>query len=122
MLDEELLFQCPCCNAELGVDTSGELFLLEEAPLESNQTKGLGGLRVTHSGSTPADMTLFNQQIKPQRDSLINVPVLGNHPRALDYEKEKAAKALNAANKKDLRSRSISPTTTTTTTNEQPHD
>ena len=113
-MEDELILDCPNCNCTLTVDNAGDLVIVEEPVLAANEAKGLGGLRVEHSGATPDDLKLFNQQHHKSRESLTDVPFLGNHPRMLTEEEELAAAKLIEANEKDLKKRAISPNTKTT--------
>ena len=113
-MEEALILCCPNCSSELGIDDAGDLFVIEPPVLAANEAKGLGGLRVEHSGATPDDLKLFNQQHHKSRESLTDVPFLGNHPRMLTEEEELAAAKLIEANEKDLKKRAISPNTKTT--------
>lgn len=107
MDNEEFTLVCPCCNASLTVDESGDLELIQRPELAENQKFGLGGVRVEYFGATPRDVQLFNQQDKKKRESLLDVPVLGNNPKALQFE---ADKAIETANTNDLKRRNIQPT------------
>jgi hypothetical protein len=61
MDDIELL--CPCCSAVLGVDDAGDLFLIEEAPLEPGMSRGIGGLTVVDADPNWREYNYrFNQQ------------------------------------------------------------
>ena len=112
--EETIYFVCPHCSTDLFIDDAGDLAIDELPPLEANQTRGIAGLKVQHSGASPDDLKMHNQQQRPQRESLLDIPYLGNHPKILSKEQEAADKKLQDANNKDLRSRSITPTTTTT--------
>ena len=116
--EETIYFVCPHCSTDLFIDEAGDLAIDELPPLEANQTRGIAALKVQHSGACPEDLQLFNQQQRPQRESLLNVPYLGSHPTMLSKEEEAANQKLEEASNKDLRSRNITPTKTTTNSNE----
>lgn len=62
---EDIELTCPCCNALLGVDDSGDLFLLEEPPLEPGVSRGIGGLTVVDADPRWREQNYaFNQQAK----------------------------------------------------------
>ena len=110
MEEEELILCCPHCNSELGIDESGDLFVIDLPELEANESRGISGLKVQHSGATPRDLALFNQQQNKIRESLTDVPFLGNDPRMLSKEAAAADQAITDANNKDLKKRAITPT------------
>ena len=105
MEEEELYFVCPNCSCGLVIDSAGDLVVDELPELEANESRGISGLTVQHSGATPDDLKLFNQQHNKARESLIDVPVLGNDPRAIKWEQ-----SISDANNKDLKKRNIQPT------------
>ncbi|QNI54300.1 hypothetical protein SynBIOSE41_01789 [Synechococcus sp. BIOS-E4-1] len=105
MEEEELYFVCPSYSAGLVIDSAGDLVVDQLPELEANESRGISGLKVQHSGATPDDLKLFNQQKNKARESLIDVPVLGNDPRAVQWEQ-----AISDANNKDLQKRNIQPT------------
>ena len=106
MEDDDLILFCPNCSCRLGIDSSGDLVVDELPELEPNQSRGIAGLRVQHSGASPDDLKLFNQQNRPKRESLIDVPVLGNDSRAIQWEQ-----SISEANNADLKKRNIKPST-----------
>ena len=62
---EDLELTCPCCNALLGVDDTGDLVLLEEPPLEPGVSRGIGGLTVVDADPRWREQNYgFNQQGK----------------------------------------------------------
>lgn len=62
---EDIELTCPCCSALLGVDDSGDLFLLEEPPLEPGVSRGIGGLTVVDADPRWRERNyLFNQEAK----------------------------------------------------------
>lgn len=104
-MEDDLYFVCPNCSCGLVIDDAGDLVVDELPELPDNQSKGLGGLKVEHSGVHPEDLKMFNQQQNKTRESLIDVPVLGNDPRAVEWES-----TITEANNKDLNKRNIKPT------------
>ena len=63
MMEDDIELICPCCNAILGVDETGDLFLLEEPPLEPGVSRGLGGLTVVDADPRWRETNYrFNQQ------------------------------------------------------------
>ena len=62
---EDIELTCPCCSALLGVDDTGDLFLLEEPPLEPGMSRGIGGLTVVDADPRWREQNYsFNQQGK----------------------------------------------------------
>ena len=62
-MTEDLELTCPCCSALLGVDDTGDLFLLEEPPLEPGMSRGIGGLTVVDADPRWREKNYrFNQQ------------------------------------------------------------
>jgi hypothetical protein len=62
---EDIELTCPCCSALLGVDDTGDLFLLEEPPLEPGVSRGIGGLTVVDADPRWREQNYgFNQQGK----------------------------------------------------------
>ena len=60
---EDIELTCPCCSALLGVDDTGDLFLLEEPPLEPGVSRGIGGLTVVDADPRWRQQNYqFNQQ------------------------------------------------------------
>lgn len=63
---DDIELTCPCCSAVLGVDDSGDLFLLEEPPLEPGVSRGIGGLTVVDADPRWRQQNYsFNQQAQP---------------------------------------------------------
>ena len=110
MDEEELYFECPSCHCGLVIDSAGDLVVDQLPELEANESRGISGLKVQHSGATPRDLALFNQQQNKIRESLTDVPFLGNDPRMLSKEAAAADQAITDANNKDLKKRAITPT------------
>ena len=52
-MDEDLLFSCPCCRADLEIDETGDLVLVELPELNANESRGLGNLTVSHQNHDP---------------------------------------------------------------------
>jgi hypothetical protein len=66
---EEIELLCPCCSAVLGVDDAGDLFVLEEAPLEPGTSRGIGGLTVVDADPSWREQNYrFNQQSRHDED------------------------------------------------------
>ncbi|WP_136988965.1 hypothetical protein [Synechococcus sp. UW140] len=105
-MEDELYLVCPCCSCDLTVDAAGELIALETPQLEPNESHGIGGLRVEHSGVTPNEIKLQNQQHHKRRESLTDVPILGSNPKAIEFEQ-----SILDANNADLSRRAIRPRT-----------
>lgn len=43
---DDIEFICPCCHSNLGIDDVGDLYLIQQAPLEPGHNRGIGGLTV----------------------------------------------------------------------------
>ena len=110
MEEEELYFVCPNCSCGLVIDDAGDLVVDELPELAANESRGIAGLKVEHSGATPRDMALFNQQHHKAREASTDVPFLGNDPRMLSKEAAAADQTITDANNKDLKKRAITPT------------
>jgi hypothetical protein len=100
MDDIELL--CPCCSAVLGVDDAGDLFLIDQAPLQPGMTRGIGGLTVVDADPAWRDQNYrFNQQVKPSYSQLeLGFPSLNTSATTPDPK-------LQAANENDLKQKRL---------------
>jgi hypothetical protein len=62
---DDIELTCPCCNALLGVDDTGDLVLLDEPALEPGVSRGIGGLTVVDADPRWREQNYgFNQQGK----------------------------------------------------------
>ena len=59
---EDLELICPCCNAQLEIDSVGDLALVELPELAQGQQRGLGGLVTEHVNFDQKALYLANQQ------------------------------------------------------------
>ncbi len=100
MDDIELL--CPCCSAVLGVDDAGDLFLIDQAPLQPGMSRGIGGLTVVDADPAWRDHNYrFNQQSRNNDQlSAFNFPSL-NASATMPDER------LEAANDNDLKQKRL---------------
>jgi hypothetical protein len=103
MIDDNLQLQCPHCQSKLGVDDTGDLFVLETPSLPDGHNRGLGGLKVIEADPTWArfDGLHNTQQPKPKRH-FDKAPTLGNYP-----ERSEPEPAVEAANENDLKDRGL---------------
>lgn len=101
MDDIELL--CPCCSAVLGVDDAGDLFLIEEAPLEPGMSRGIGGLTVVDADPAWRKQNYrFNQQSRNDEHLIeFGFPSLNSSSETTPDPK------LQQANEKDLRQKRL---------------
>lgn len=112
MDDLELI--CPCCNAQLEIDSVGDLALVKLPELAQGQQRGLGGLVTEHVNFDQRALYLANQQgqIEEQPKMSFELPKLNRaKPDAAPVQKiesdPKADAAVLKANSKDLKSRNI---------------
>ena len=89
---EDIELTCPCCSALLGVDDTGDLFLLEEPALEPGISRGIGGLTVVDADPRWREQNYgFNQQAQPPENMIEFGFPSSTKPADLDPLVEEAA-------------------------------
>jgi hypothetical protein len=98
-------FTCPCCGGTIGVNDDNELFAYIEEELPENTRKGLGHLRVEHSGNPDF------YKYEPHREATPVVQPLGERkPKQRKPQKSEPIvpdEGLMKAAAKDLKQRNI---------------
>ena len=117
-MDEDLLFSCPCCRADLEIDETGDLVLVELPELKTNESRGLGNLTVSHQNHDPRSRYHETEPrgLNTSSNTLSPLPKLNspkNHVAPVSLEDidttttDAATEKLLEANRKDLKSKNI---------------
>ena len=102
---DELELQCPHCQSILGIDETGDTYIIEAPALEPNERRGLRGLvTVDATEGWKESAYAFNQQT-PSADSPVYSK--GYIPRIEEPLSSQEDKALTKAHQTDLTNKGI---------------
>ena len=117
-MDEDLLFSCPCCRADLEIDEAGDLVLVELPELNANESRGLGNLTVSHQNHDPRSRYHETEPrgLNTSSNTLSPLPKLNSPQKSVapvsleDIDTtttDAATEKLLEANRKDLKAKNI---------------
>ena len=98
--------QCPHCASKLGVDDTGDLYVIEIPPLPDGQNRGLGGLKVIEASPNWHRFDGLHNTQQPRKSRATEpgtAPILGNHPQPVAPTES----SIEAANTNDIKERGL---------------